>query len=1077
MALQAGHSRAAGATAAAERPPTAVAAFRTSFTQRLLLAAGLLVALAATLAGIDLWQTRQLHLDLATRRAASVALAAEHRVMKTLGLADQTIRMLRSDILEMRARNDMGALQQRLARLAPDPEEILTVMYVGPDGTGLARSNPALPAHADFGNRDFFRHHALAGDPRADTLYVERPRTDPETGTRTFTVSRALRGATGELLGVIAASIRPESLADEFGMLRLGTLGAVGLHHLDSYTVIARQPDYTTTFGETLAGSGLREALASSPEGTFEGVIANDNETRLFSYRKLESLPLAITAGIARADILAAVARNARRDLAALLLLLLAAAGGTLALLRSHRRELALEAALAEKEILFRNFFTSAPVAMCLLDRDMRHRLANCRYGDICATSAAALVGKPLREVSATLFEQLSSMHGKVLDGCGAIENLPLGDEAGDQPEGRGHWVASLFPIPDTQGIIDAVGLILVDVSAQKQTEIALRRSERLLSSVLDALPVGVWITDRSGRIVLANPAGERIWAGKRMVGPEDYGEYKGWWVDSGEPIAADDWAAARAIRNGEDSIGELVEIACFDGSHRVIINSAIVLRDAEGQVAGAIIVNEDITEMRQAEEATRIARDFFENAFNAAPVGMAIAGVDGRYTKVNRAMTELLGYSEAELLTMTFSDLTHPDDLARNVDLRDRMLAGEIPSFRMDKRYVRRDGGSFWALLVVSLIRDGAGRPGHTIAQMLDIDQQKRAGQALRESEARFRAIFDNANTAIAAADARGFLTDFNEAFRELLGYDVATLREKHFAEFTHPDDLPREQLLLAELAAGDRQNYRLEKRYQRADGQIVWIDISVAAVRDTAGRVLNFVAVIRDITESKHAEQALTESRQKLRALSAHQALMLEEDRKHIAREIHDELGQLLTTLKMELSLLRMRSADPDSVAGMSKLVDRTIDVVRQVATNLRPAALDFGLLPAIEWLAKDFAARWGIACTATTDGSDIRVGEDLSTTVFRVVQESLTNVARHANATRVSITLRRTPHLLQLTVQDNGCGFDAALTRKKAGFGLFGMRERVLAAGGHLSIESAPGEGTTVIINLPLDRERSS
>jgi signal transduction histidine kinase len=155
-------------------------------------------------------------------------------------------------------------------------------------------------------------------------------------------------------------------------------------------------------------------------------------------------------------------------------------------------------------------------------------------------------------------------------------------------------------------GFVSGTGRFLVvaheDITIPKQNERAMQASERLLRAVLGVLPIGVWIMDSDGRIMEGNPAGKRIWAGARYVGPEDFGEYKGWWLNTGEPISAEDWAAARAIRHGETSIDEEIEIECFDGTHKIILNSALPLRESDGRVMGAIIVNQDITARKRGE-------------------------------------------------------------------------------------------------------------------------------------------------------------------------------------------------------------------------------------------------------------------------------------------------------------------------------------------------------------------------------------------------------------------------------------------------------------------------------------------
>lgn len=236
------------------------------------------------------------------------------------------------------------------------------------------------------------------------------------------------------------------------------------------------------------------------------------------------------------------------------------------------------------------------------------------------------------------------------------------------------------------------------------------------------------------------------------------------------------------------------------------------------------------------------------------------------------------------------------------------------------------------------------------------------------------------------------------------------------------------------------------------------------------------------RLLEDRQRHEAALAESqgdlafsRQRLRELSAHNESRLEEERRSIAREIHDELGQLLTALKMECSLLcRTYPDDPllqAKVEGMRSLLDSTIGVARHIVSNLRPPALDHGIIPAIEWQAEDFSLRWEIPCALELDADDVLLDDARATTLFRIVQESLTNVARHAKATQVSVSLRREGATLQLCVRDDGQGFDPALVATKPGFGLQGMRERAISFDGTMRISSAPGAGTAVTVEIPL------
>ena len=242
-----------------------------------------------------------------------------------------------------------------------------------------------------------------------------------------------------------------------------------------------------------------------------------------------------------------------------------------------------------------------------------------------------------------------------------------------------------------------------------------------------------------------------------------------------------------------------------------------------------------------------------------------------------------------------------------------------------------------------------------------------------------------------------------------------------------------------------------------------------------DMNGKVQGVLLIGRDITALKEAEQRLEESRMQLRELVANRDKAREEERKHIARELHDELGQFLTGLRMNVSLLRMRFGkdNPDlieHVKTITELVDRNIQVVRNVASSLRPAALDMGVQAALEWLVDEFETHSDISCELHMTEERIELDEQSETAVFRVVQESLTNVARHAEASQVTVSVQRMGSHYQVMVSDDGKGFDIDCSRKTS-LGLIGMRERVLMCEGEFQLDSKPGKGTIVTVRIPV------
>lgn len=269
--------------------------------------------------------------------------------------------------------------------------------------------------------------------------------------------------------------------------------------------------------------------------------------------------------------------------------------------------------------------------------------------------------------------------------------------------------------------------------------------------------------------------------------------------------------------------------------------------------------------------------------------------------------------------------------------------------------------------------------------------------------------------------------------------------------------------------------RSYEAELEIVRDDGSRGWIVAHGQAWRDASGAVVKLQGTAQDVTERKRMELALLDSRNELREMVAHQEAAREQERRHIARELHDELGQLLSALNMDIGVLRMQATadarQAKALQDMQGIVDRIFQITRNVTTSLRPGALEFGLVPALEWLVQDFDLRWGIGCELEVSGEEWPLGELRAAAVFRIAQESLTNVARHACASHVRIQLKRAGAQLHLQVHDNGCGFDAAQSRVPNRFGLLGMRERARALGGRLLIDSAPGRGTLVELVVPM------
>ena len=354
-------------------------------------------------------------------------------------------------------------------------------------------------------------------------------------------------------------------------------------------------------------------------------------------------------------------------------------------------------------------------------------------------------------------------------------------------------------------------------------------------------------------------------------------------------------------------------------------------------------------------------------------------------------------------------------------------------------------------------------------------------AEAALRASEERWRTVFEHAAIGIGVVDAEGRSIGRNPAFQRFLGYTAEELRHMSFLEFTHPEDAGKDWTLHSEVFAGTRDHYQIEKRYITKDGQVRWGHLTVSGIRAENGVCQFVVGMVQDITERKLAEEELRATSAQLRALMVSLRSAREQEGARIAREIHDELGSALTSLRWDLEEIDTTISEVVDLSGvpgwrgkiraMMSLLDTTMHVVRRTASELRPSVLDnLGLAAALEWQAQQFQARTGIMCRYNGAGEHLVLEQEQATAIFRIFQEALTNVLRHAQATRVDVMLEEKGTALLLTIRDNGRGMSEDGSGGLHSLGLLGMRERAHLLGGRLDITGSEGQGTTVLLRVP-------
>jgi PAS domain S-box-containing protein len=498
----------------------------------------------------------------------------------------------------------------------------------------------------------------------------------------------------------------------------------------------------------------------------------------------------------------------------------------------------------------------------------------------------------------------------------------------------------------------------------------------------------------------------------------------------------------------------------------------------------------------RNGQLSSKESEERFQLAFEHSPFGMAIVDFDYRMRRVNRSLCAALGYDADELLKRKFTQITHPDDIQRDTELAARLFRGEIPSYRLEKRFVTKQGTVAWLDLTAVLVRNKRGMPLYGLAMVEDITDRKRTLEALQLSEERYRSFIVNSSEGIWRFEIENpidttlpgdeqlrllrenaYLAECNDAFARMYGrHRAEDIIGSRFGDLTEISQPPTDVSLEALIG----NNYRLRNwptEVVTRDHNRKYLSTSLLGIV-VNGMLLRVWSVQTDQSEQRRFADGLAESHQRLRALSAHLQSVREQERAELARELHDSLGQSLTSIKFALSGLQRTLESESSHSGtivvqrfteINELLGNTIDAVKAISTELRPGVLDqFGLPAAIEWQCREFSRRSKIACESKVPRHKLMLSAEASTALFRVLQEALTNIALHSKATKAAIVLSAAKPGASLTVSDNGRGITPDEIKAPDSLGLLGMRERVETIGGKFSIDGKPGQGTVIRVS---------
>lgn len=606
------------------------------------------------------------------------------------------------------------------------------------------------------------------------------------------------------------------------------------------------------------------------------------------------------------------------------------------------------------------------------------------------------------------------------------------------------------------------------EITARVQSEATLRESEERYRSLFENSLDAVLLTIPDGRVLAANAAACRMFG---RTEAEICRAGRSGLVDTSDPRLAGLLAQRAATGRAR---GEATFVR-GDGTRFLGEVSSGVFQDRHGSPRTSMIIR-DITERKQADDALHSLSLFNQGILDALTANICVLDADGTIVAVNRAWRDFAAANppmptNADVGANYFAvceAVIGEDATAATAAVRDLCAVGRGELNELSMEYpchspeVRR-----WFMMRATRLADD--RQARIVVAHFNITARKRAEEALRESEERYRAVVEDQTEVICRFRADGTFTFVNDVYCCFFGKTRQELLGRQWQPRAVADDLPMIEAKLATLSP-DNPVILVENRVYSQTGEVRWMQFINRAFFGRDGQLREIQSVGRDITDRRRMEVALEE-------LSRRQMEVQEEEQRRLARELHDEVGQLLTGLRLTLDTLAatLSPKEQHALRDAREMVAELVREVREMSLSLRPPVLDdFGLLPALLGMFERYTARTQIQVKFAHAGLENRPCEpQVETAAYRIVQEALTNVARHASVTEVDVKAWVESRRLLVRIEDRGRGFTPEMVAARGSSGLPGMRERANLVGGCLTVEAAPGAGTQILAELPLPR----
>lgn len=512
-----------------------------------------------------------------------------------------------------------------------------------------------------------------------------------------------------------------------------------------------------------------------------------------------------------------------------------------------------------------------------------------------------------------------------------------------------------------------------------------------------------------------------------------------------------------------------------MDGSIFNVEFSGNVVFDDKGNptcLFGSFI---DITERKRLEQSLQESETLFRELAENSPGGIVLLDENNKYKYVSSSTKRIMGYNPEHFIGKDPIEHTHPDDISVLVPKLKEVLTNPDKVITAQYRFKHADSSWRWIESTFSNLLH-IQNVNSLLINFHDITEKVNSEELIVKLS---RAV-EHSSVSVVITNLSGNIEYVNPHFSKVTGYTSNEVEGRNISIMKSGLTLLSEYKTLWEtILTGKEWNSELANK--KKDGTIFWESVSISPVLDKTGKITHFIAVKEDITERKKAEKELQESYEKERQLIEHLQNVREEERAKISREFHDEIGQHLTVLKMDVAWLNKKARFKEDTAvaqrldELQSLLDETVKSFRRILSDLRPTLIDdVGVEAAMEWHLQEFGRKNNIKTNFIVHLTEIDYPENISLPLFRILQESLNNISKHANAKNVTVSLIQEGKNIELTIHDDGIGFDKKQIKDKRSFGIMGMKERVTITGGVFDVNSIQNQGTTIKVSIPLKIE---